>query len=265
MKRTLAVVIAVLLAVLGAGSVMAYARSADQRALAGQRAVNVFVTTEVVPAGTTASQAVSAGLIEKTLIASKSLPAGALTSVDRAATTVATTDIAAGEIVLAQRFGAQVVASTALVVPKGQVAITIELKDPARVGPFLTPGSTVVVYDTFGARDSAKRPLTAHGAGLSQEKSDVNVTQVLLSAALVLAVGDTTQNANVASDEAKAKAKDQSAAPVPLALVTLAVSPVDAQRLVHATLTNELYLGLLGEGSDGGKATVEDRTLFGKP
>lgn len=273
MKRTLAVLAAVVLALLGAGSVMAYASSADQRALAGQRAVEVFVTTDVVPAGTTASEAVSAGLLQRTLIASKGVPAGVLTEVDDSSEEVATTDIAAGEIVLARRFGTERAASAALVVPEGQVAITVELSDPGRVSAFLRPGSDIVVYDTFTARDAEGGEFVPSGVGLSGEPGSVNATRVLLPAAEVLAVGAVTMTGQPpppGAQEGDQQTGGTAAAPapeeaVPTALVTVAVSPADGQRLVHAAQTGTLYAGLLGENADVGNLTVEDRQLFTSP
>lgn len=263
MKRTLAVLAAVVLAVVGAGSVMAYARSADQRALAGQQAVEVYVTTDVVPSGTTASDALEAGLLEATMIASKAVPAGALTAVDGASKDVAVSDIAAGEIVLTQRFGARPATTEALVVPAGQVAITVELSDPGRVSAFLRPGSDIVIYDTFTARDPEAGDLTPSGVGLGGAEDAVNATRVLLPAAEVLAVGAVTMSGQAApaggKGDSDATAQEEA---VPTALVTVAVTPADGQRLVHAAQTGTLYAGLLGEGTDAGSITVDDRQLF---
>lgn len=264
MKRTLAVLVAVVLALVGAGSVMAYARSADQRALAGQRAVEVFVTTDVVPAGTTASAAVSGGLLEPTLIVSKGVPAGALTAVDDTSEDVALTDIAAGEIVLSQRFGAERETTEALVVPEGQIAVTVQLSDPGRVSAFLRPGSGIAIYNTFTARDAEGGDFTPTGVGLAGGEGSVSATRVLLPLAEVLAVGSVTVSGQAPPPGADDEAVD-GAAPaeaIPTALVTVAVSPADGQRLVHAAQTGTLYAGLLGENTEIGDLTVEDRQLF---
>ena len=81
MKRALVVVAAVVLAVVGAVAVLAYARSADQRALAGQEAREVYVTTREVPAGTSAQDALDSGLLQTALVAAKGVPDGAMTEV----------------------------------------------------------------------------------------------------------------------------------------------------------------------------------------
>jgi pilus assembly protein CpaB len=270
MKRILAVLAAVLLAGLGAVAVLGYAGAADARAVAGQEARTVYVSAQPVPAGTTLGDAVAEGLLGKEVFASRSVPAGALEKVGpENEALVATSDIAVGEIVLASRFGAQQEADTALVVPEGMVALTVELTDAGRVGPFLRPGSRIAVFDTYQSRNPEEDDLTPGGTALAlgdDQLTDVNVTRVVLAAVEVLAVGDVTiagraseAGADAAGDEAAAGAPAET---VPTTLVTVAVTPEDGQRLVHAAQTGQLYAGLLGEGATGGDGLVEDRTLF---
>ena len=267
MKRILAVLAAVLLAGLGAVAVLGYAGAADARAVAGQEARTVYVSSQPVPAGTTLGEAVAEGLLTKDVFAAKSLPAGALEKVGpENEQLVATSDIAAGEIVLASRFGAQQEADTALVVPEGMVAITVELSDAGRVGPFLRPGSLIAVFDTYQARDPEGGDLSPGGQSQTlgdDQLTDVNTTRVVLPSAQVLAVGDVTLDGRAPA--AGTDPEEEAAAgtnAVPTALVTVAVTPTDGQRLVHAAQTGTLYAGLLGEGADGGDGVVEDRTVF---
>src|SRR4029078_5310227 len=97
-KRILAGGLALLLAVVGAVAVLAYARTADQRALQGQQAISDYLARQGVPVGTTVRKAIDDGLIVKELIASKGVPEGALTSVDPSHEhLVATTNLQAGE------------------------------------------------------------------------------------------------------------------------------------------------------------------------
>jgi pilus assembly protein CpaB len=211
---------------------------------------------------------VAEGLLGKDVFAAKSVPAGALEKVGpENEALVATSDIAAGEIVLASRFGAQQEADTALVVPEGMVAITVELTDAGRVGPFLRPGSRIAVFDTYQGRDPENDDLTPSGVAKAlgdDQVLDVNATRVVLPAVEVLAVGDVTIDGRtpVAGVDPDEDAAGPEAQAVPTTLVTVAVSPADGQRLVHAAQTGLLYAGLLGEGADGGDALVEDRTLF---
>ena len=262
MKRILAVLAAVLLAIVGAVAVLGYANAADSRAVAGQEAMTVYVTSRAVPAGVPLADAVADGSLQKTVFAAKSVPVGALLEVEpEMAELVAMSDIAPGEIVLSNRFGEQQEGSAALVVPEGLVAITVQMTDPGRVGPFLRPGSTIAVYNTFLARDPESADLSPVGIGLGSEVEDVNATRVLLPAAEVLAIGDVTLSGRAAAAGSDSES-GQAVADVPTALVTVAVTPADGQRLVHAAQTGTLYAGLLGEGVDVGNAAVDDRALF---
>jgi pilus assembly protein CpaB len=258
-RRSLAVLFAVSLAVIGAVLVLVYARSADARALEGQRVVDVYVASKDIPAGTTAKNAVDRGWLRKESFAQTGIPDGALTDVaGPVALQVATTDIAAGEIVLSRRFGDQRLGKAAVTVPEGLVAVTVQLSDPARIGPFLTPGSKIAVYDSYNARDGRTAASGPDGDKLSQDKQALHVTRVLLASVEVLGVGDTTVSGSLSSSG------DQTGADkVPTALVTVAVAPGDAQRLVHATQTGTLYAVLLGAGAEvQAGQSVLDTTLF---
>jgi pilus assembly protein CpaB len=260
-RRSLAVIFAVSLAVIGAVLVLVYARSADARALEGQQVVDAYIATKDIPAGTTAQNAVDRGWLRKESFAQKGVPTGALTEVSGPITQqVATTDIAAGEIVLSKRFGDQQLGKAAVTVPEGSVAITVQLSDPARIGPFLRPGSKIAIFDTYNAKDgkvsNAGKP---DGAKLSSDKADLHVTRVLLSSVEVLGVGDDTLTGSAAPSDDKSNGGQGT----PSALVTVAVQPGDAQRLVHATQTGTLYAVLLGAGAEvKAGQSVLDTTLF---
>jgi len=262
MKRVLIVLLAFVLAGIGGVSVLAYARAADQRALAGQETVEVYVSTAEVPAGTTAKDAVDTGLLKTTLVAEKGAPEGALTAVtEDMADQVAMSAISPGEIVLARRFGTQATDQAALVVPEGMVAVTVQLTDPGKVGPFLRPGSQIAIYDSFTARDPENDDLSPNGElGLPGGEGKVNVTRALIPKTEVLAVGALTgTTVQQPSEDGTAAPADQA----PSALVTVAVTPADSQRLVHGAQTGSLYSVLLGSGAEVPGGIVEDRQLFG--
>jgi pilus assembly protein CpaB len=246
-RRVMAVLAAMLIGLIGVAAVLVYAAGADTRALAGQQTQSVYVAQEVVPAGTTEADAVSKGLMVTTKIAAKGVPAGALTSVDAAnGKLVALTDIAAGEFVTASRFGKTPTGAVAIQVPNGEVAISVALSDPGRVGTFVTPGSHIVIYDTY------QPPAGAAAAAATRQ------TRVLLDDALVIAVGSTsltpTPNSNTSSQ-----------GQAPGSLVTVALAPDAAAKLVHGIQTGTLYAGLRGTGTQTNLGqVVSDSTLFNK-
>jgi pilus assembly protein CpaB len=250
-RRVMAVLAAMLVGLIGVAAVLLYASGADSRAVAGQRPQTVYVAQALVPSGTTAADAVAKGLMVPTKIAAKGVPAGALTTVDAATgKLVALTDIAAGDFVVASRFGATPTGQKAIQVPDGQVAISVSLSDPGRVGTFVTPGSHIVIYDTYLPVAAAAG--AAAGSGTRQ-------TRVLLDDALVIAVGSTSlaPAANVNGSQTQASATG--------ALVTVALPPDTAAKLVHGIQTGTLYAGLRGTDSKANLAQiVSDSTLFNK-
>jgi pilus assembly protein CpaB len=261
-RRIVAIFAAAVVALLGVVAVLMYAKGADDRAIASQNPSSVYVVKSVVPAGTTLKDAVQSGLIIKTSVASKGVPLGALQGVTGSnGGLFALSDIQPGEYVLSDRFGTKPVGQKAIDVPAGQVAVSISLTDPARVGTFLTPGSKVVLFDTYtptetGAKDGASSSSSAAASTkLSQQ------TRVLLDDVLVIAMGEAslTPAAAPASGEDAASGTE----PVRGALMTVAVSPADATRLVHGIQTGNLYAALRGTDPkiDLGKV-ISEATLF---
>ena len=181
----------------------------------------MYVSEKPVSAGTSLADAVRDRALVKTQVAARAFPVGALAEVTPTnEALVAITDIGVGEYVLASRFGTTPTGRRAIQVPPGQVAVSVRLEDPARVGSFVTPGSRIV---------TAGNP------------TQTQATRVLLGDALVIAMGDTsltpadTNTQNGAQDQTK-----------PTFLVTLALTPLDANRLVHGIQTGALYAGLRG-------------------
>jgi pilus assembly protein CpaB len=247
----MAVFAAMVVGLIGVAAVLFYASGADARAVADQRPQTVYVAQQLVPSGTTAADAVAKGLMVPTKIAAQGVPAGALSTVDAATgRLVALSDIAAGSFVVASRFGATPTGSKAIQVPDGQVAVSVAFTDPARVSTFLTPGSRIVIYDTY--QPAAAAPAAGNSAVAGK------ATRVLLDDVLVIAVGSTSLTP-------AAIPNGQTQAPAAGALVTVALAPDTATRLVQGIQTGTLYAGLRGTDAkaDLGQM-VSDSTLFTK-
>jgi len=247
-RRIIAIVAALVVALLGVVGVVIYAQAADGRAIQGQATQTVFIAKAEVPMGTTAADAASQQLIVPESVVVRGVPQGALTTVTpEIAKLVATSSILPGEIVLASRFGALPSVATSQVIPPGKIAITVTLGDPQRIAPLLAPQSHIVIYDTLGGKSGATAPTS-------------QVTRILLADVEVIGVG--SQTAQPAPSAAAGQAAPQAAGNV--ALVTLALSPTDAQLLVHAVQTgSQLYGGLLGSGVKvDPKSVVTDATIL---
>lgn len=249
MKRpVLAIIIAVLLA-LGAGAaVFAYVTTAESRVLEQQAVATVVVARESVPEGMSLADAMADGLLVTETVPARLKPASALESVTGTnGGLVALSNLPAGQIVLAGGVGAEVPQRQPIEVPDGQMAVTVLLDDPSKVGAFLRPGAHVAIFDTFAVEIESE---SVDGAGST---TTYYQTRPLLDDVVVLAVGAVTR---AEADAAESQAWEAQ-------LVTLAVTQDQAERLVHGTRTGALHFALLGEAtqltpSEG----VTDQNLF---
>jgi pilus assembly protein CpaB len=233
-RRVIAISAAVVLALVGVVAVLLYAKGADQRAVAAAQPRTVFVSQRNVPTGTSLNDAIANGLILETTVPAKSFPIGALTAVtEDNKGLMALTDIGPGEYIQSARFGNAPQGSEAIRVPNGQIAVSLTLSDPARVGTFLAPGSHIVLYATVAAPTGAATTAPAKDAD--------STTHVLFDDVLVIAVG----NAALASTQSTEESTP-TVGPTTQTLVTLALTPEQAPRLIHAIENATLYAGLRG-------------------
>ena len=259
-RRILAIVAALVVALLGVFGVVAYAQAADNRAVAGQATQTVFIAKAVVPMGTTAADAVNQQLMVPENVVAKGVPQGALKAVTAdIAKLVATSVIVPGEIIVASRFGALPSMTKTQVIPAGKIAITVSLTDAQRIAPLLTPQSHIVIFDTLGGADKSASSASGKSGGAA---TTPQVTRILLPDVEVIGVGD--QTAQPAPSPTATQGSQQAASSA--ALVTVAVSPADAQLLVHAVQAgNLLYGGLLGSDVKvDPKSVVSDATILGR-
>jgi pilus assembly protein CpaB len=245
-RRAIAIFVGLLVALFGVFGVVVYAQGADSRAVAGQLTQDVYIAKVEVPRGTSASEALAQKLIVRQLVVTRGVPDGVLKEVTAVTgALVATSTIMPGEIVLSSRFGTASTQVQNKAVPDGTVAVTIDLADPNRIAPLLVPGSHIVLYSTFNARDARAADLTPNGEHLADKAEYLHATKVLLDDVEVIAVGDTSTvsgpKPSPSPDSRLSKADE-----VNKALVTVAVRPDQAVRLVHEIQTSELYAALRG-------------------
>ncbi|WP_068402091.1 Flp pilus assembly protein CpaB [Kribbia dieselivorans] len=238
-RRTIAVIVAILLALAGTALVFTYVQGADARAVEGQQPVKVYVVDKPISAGTTLKDAQRSKQLVETRVAADARPTGALEDIDSEnSNLLALTDIQAGEFVMAARFGTRPVGEKAIEIPAGKLAMSVELSDPARIGKFVTPGSDITVFATHAVK--------ALGEGkTAKQVNDLGIkgTTVLLPKVEVIAMGDTPLAAPQ-NDDSTDKANTQQK--TPSFLVTVAVTPDQATRLAHGINEYTLYAGLRG-------------------
>ncbi len=229
-------VTAIVLGLVVAFGVFTYTSGANDRALADQQVVEVVVSTQEILPGTPLAQAWEEGALERSQVPIPNAPQGYLDA-DADRDLVAQFDIPAGQIVLGASFGDELPVAETVFLEPGQVALTVELGDPQRVGTFLRPGSSIAIFNT--------------SENLDRERQ----TRLLLSGVQVLAVGDATVN----------QSEDAQVEGAQAALVTIAVTAQEAERIVHAAQTGSIYLALLGADDASLTTTgVSDSTLYGR-
>lgn len=225
---------AMLVALLGTTAVFSYVGKVEANATAGAEMVDVLVAASLIPSGTSAQAATVGKLVQVTSMPRKSVPEGALAALDAVGSETTVNDIFAGEVLLRAKFAQQTAQTGALVIPKGKLGISVQLGDPQRVAGFVVPGSEVAVFVTVETA-----PTAAAGTDGSQ------YTGLLLARTSVIAVGPATLKPQKPDEAAPANAEV-----VPTAVLTLAVTQDEAERLVHATQTGQLYFGLLNTTSE---------------
>lgn len=226
-RRKVLLIVAAVVAALGTLLVFLYVRGADQRADQRYDAVQVLRAVKPIAAGETVEAAQTAGKIESGTVARQDLLPDALTGLEPVAGKVANTALQPGEQIVSSKFGAAG-SGTALSIPKGMIAISVNLSDTARVAGFLKPGDKVAVF--LNGTD-AKGPYT----------------RLLLPSVQVAAAGTTTPTTTATTTTDANGAPAQSA--LPSALLTLAVTQQDAEKVLFAQGSGSLSFGLLNADS----------------
>ena len=240
-RRILAIVAAAVIALVGAVLVLLYAKGADNRAVAAASPSTVYVSSAQIPAGTSMKEAVRLQLLTETQVAARAVPAGALTVVtDENSSLLALTDIPPGQYVLNDAFGETPVGERAIQVPSGKLAVSVQLSDPARVGNFVTPGSMLTIFASY----KLKQLDTSEESKVFNEQ-DVRGTSVLLDNIQVIGMGNAALQGGQQAPQNGEEA-DPAAEQAPSFLVTLAVTPEQATKLVHGINQYTLYAGLRG-------------------
>lgn len=252
-RRVLIVALAVLLAVLGTTGVLAYVRQADARAVAGMKAVSVLVAQQRIPSGTSAAAALASGeLVSQTLPAS-SVPADAVRSLAGLNGLVTSSDIEPGQLLLRLALVTPAQVTGGLAIPSGMEAVTVQLCLPEAVAGNVHAGSLVAVYDTqatvtgSNANDTFTAQPNCNGSH-QQQLINVAHTKVVLPQVQVLSVGPAGSGQPGAGGTGALSSSGSSSGPATsqnTMLVTMAVSPADAGKLILLTEAGLPYLALL--------------------
>ena len=205
-RRVIAAVAAVLLAGIGAILLFSYVNTADKRAIANQAPTDVLVVTQAIPAGTPAEAI--APYVELRQLPKGAVVAGSLVNAADPAVAglVTSTELQVGEQLLQSRFIQPGITDNGEVaVPDDLQTLTLQLDPQRTVGSAIAPGDKLAVFVSMEVDDEPQTTLMAR---------DVLVTRV-----------------QGAPDQSTV---DEKAAPSGELILTVALAPKDAGRLIWA-------------------------------
>jgi pilus assembly protein CpaB len=233
-RRLLAALAALVLAVVGALVLVAYARGADRRALEGVASVPVYVVTAPIAKGTSAADLASK--VQAELVPAKAAAADRVHFLHDLTGKVATVDLEPGEQLLTTRFASPSAlhAAGAVAVPKGDGEVAIQLDPQRAVGGRLAGGDKVGVYVSYKLPD---------GTGL---------THVVLHRVLVTEV----QGGTAAATDSKNGTQTAAGSAGQTVMVTLALTSREAEPVVWGMEHGTVWLSLEPDGADTGGTTV---------
>ena len=221
-RRVIVIVFAAVIAALGTALLVGAAGRQHDEQLAEVRATSVLVATDRIEPGTTSTAA--EGSVAQAEIPQSALVPGVLTDLGEVAGLQALGPILPGQQIVSGQWGSS--PSSPLRPPPGTLGLAIQLGDPQRVAGFVAPGSRVAVLATVA----------------STSATGGSVTRILLPAVTVLGVGGSTLTTRTTQESGETSTEQ-----VPSAVLTLALTPAQAERVVFAVTEGQIYLGLLGE------------------
>lgn len=195
-RRRLLLVVAVLVAALGAGLVFVYVQGAEDRAAEQVDTRQVLVVLQTISPGESSANLYSDGKVDVREVPADQLLEGSTDDGAAFDDTVALTTLYPGEQLLTQKFGdiEDIEGRPTLPLPAGKTAITLQMTNATRVTSFTQPGSHVAIYtdrirtstEPGAAPDGTTDPgVTGLVAGPSEPAC------VIESDVLVLGVGST--------------------------------------------------------------------------
>ncbi|HEY8453509.1 MAG: Flp pilus assembly protein CpaB [Micromonosporaceae bacterium] len=260
-RRILGVFLAVVLAAAGTAAVLAYVNAARNQVAEGQKAVKVLIAAERIPAGTSGASLQERGLVEEVVMPALSVPDGALSEVPpELQDLVVTSDLQPSQLLLRGMFGPPTRLSGGLQVPEGMLAVSVAIDVDKQVAGFVRPGSQVAIFNTYESAGDDEEEQPGQGprtrTRLLLPRVEVLAVGVYNSGAVTTATGD--GDGDGGGQAATAGGSSGSGL-----ILTVSVDQRDAERLIHATRTGQLYLALLTDSSEVKPGPgVDIRNLF---
>jgi pilus assembly protein CpaB len=244
-RRTVLMLVAILVAALGSTLVFLYVQGINDRAIADQEPVKVLTATDTITPGESIDDAMSSGKLALTEIPKANVLPEAMTSTEALQGQLALTTIYEGEQILPAKFGANENIDT-LTYPKGTIATSVQLTDFDRVAGFVQPGSKVAIFVCVTGPTPAQ---TDDGAskGRGELPNDTCPgVRLLLSDVEVIGVGSTS----LITKTTKADDGSQTTEELPKAILTVALSQADTEKLLLARKNQDITFALMNDDSN---------------
>jgi pilus assembly protein CpaB len=217
-ERGLVVVLAFLLAIGATAAVFLYVNGVKHDATSGGTTTQVIVSKQIIPSGTNLDGLVSSGAFVTKSVPTEDLVPGAITSIQQLQGKTTSQTIVAGEQIPIARVNGSV-AGGPLAIPKGMQAETFQINAQQGVSGHIFQSNHIAIYATFDPPNGD------------------TITVDLVPDVQVL---------DVIRPEAKSTTSSQF-------LVTMALTPQDAQRLAFTMDQGRVWVALLPPGEQGKK------------
>ena len=151
-RKLIGIIASVVLAAVGTGVLVAYVRSAEDRAIDNEQAVGVLVVTETIAKGTRAEDVTAKVKTEQ--VPSKVVAQGAVADLRALNGLVAGGDLLPGEQLVQSRFSAA--AATGIAVPPGALRVTVAMDALRAIGGQVRTGDSVGLVASFAEPETSR-------------------------------------------------------------------------------------------------------------
>jgi pilus assembly protein CpaB len=258
-RKLTGIVASIVLALVGTFILVAYVNSAEDRALAGERTVNVLVVADAIPKGTPAASL--SGKVTRKEVPAKVQATGSVTDLKELEGKVASVDLVPGEQVVASRFASPQVANRGLA-PAGSMQVTIPLAPPNALGGQVQAGDTVGVVASFEPKNTVGTSAGGPGVQLPPVNTP-ETTHLFLHKVLVTDV-QWSEPPEQEEESGEAAADDVETAPTGSFLVTLALDGPNVERVIYAAEFGSVWLAAEPRDANEAGTRIQTRgSVFG--
>jgi Flp pilus assembly protein CpaB len=243
-SRGLVVAVAVVLAALAAGAVILYTNGVKEEAVSGGELTTVVVATQEIPANTPLNPLIAGGGFKELAVPVDAVVDGAVTSLDELKNRTTTSPLLANEQISAANLDTgEAPAGGALGISKGHLALTFRMNAPQGGFGYIQRGDNVSIFATYNGTSiipgSIEDVIAGNAPDENARRQELpDFTATIIPSVRVLAV----QNPGV-DEEGNPQGED--------VILTLDLTPEDAQALVFASENALVWVGLLPPGEDG--------------